>query len=108
MADLEFKISWFGTQAERLEEAAASLDALRNCIDLISYAPEYEIAMLRPEYWDWRAEALREDASLSAGDLAYRQMAQAIRTTGRNYARAEAANTEEASQVERWLEEAGL
>lgn len=108
MATLTFKISWFGEQAEKLEEAAAALECLRCDIEAINYIPIFEMAPIKPAYEALRATLLEDESSLRTGSDHYETTAEAIRLTGRNYALAESRNTDIAQDVERLLEEAGL
>ncbi len=108
MATLKFKISWFGEQGDDLEEAAGTLHDLFCKIQAISYYPEAELQSMSPAYANLRDAWLADANSIPSGRDRYREFADGIRVTGRNYARQEAANETEAKQIETWLEDAGL
>ena len=108
MATLEFKIGWFGKQADKLEDAADALHDLYCEVQAIQYYPLFEMTPIADAYDGVRNALLTEDNSIAAGRDRYREYAEGIRLTGRNYAEGEAANAAEASQIEIWLQDAGL
>lgn len=108
MATLKFKISWFGKQADKLEEAAQAVHDVFCEVQAITYYPLFEMFPISDAYDNLRAAMLTDDNSIASGRDRYRDIADGIRVTGANYARQEAANTAEAKQIEAWLEEAGL
>lgn len=108
MATLEFKIKWFGKQADKLEDVAGAVEALRCDIEGINYHPIFEMTPIKSAYENLRSALLEDENSLRTGVTRYEQVAAAIRTTGRNYALEEGRATDTAAEVQRWLEAAGM